>query len=329
MPDPRLIVGLDVPDVDTARALVDRLGDTVGFYKVGLGLAPVGGFAFARELRQAGKQVFLDLKLFDIGATVAAAVRALAPVAPDFLTVHGDPHVVRAAVAARGEAPTRILAVTVLTSLDRSDLDEGLTVPGAVPDLVIERARRAFAAGADGVIASPERGRPPARPARGRGPADRHPRHPPGRQRRRRPEAHRHPRRRPCGRGRPSRRRPAGVDGRRPARRCRRDPCRDRRRCGVGGAGLRGRCRGSGCARDPGLRTRAQTVNSLISQHILVFVYRAFMLVNGRRLGRYCGGLCYQPSKETAFSMRSTVPERSTSTRSKRQARVPSVCSAR
>ena len=155
MPDHRLIVGLDVPDADAARALVDRLGDSVGFYKIGLGLVPVGGFDLARDLKAAGRRIFLDLKLFDIGATVTAAVRALAPLAPDFLTVHGDPHVVRAAVAGRGDGPTRILAVTVLTSLDRDDLDDALIAPGQLPDIVVERARRAFAAGADGVIASP------------------------------------------------------------------------------------------------------------------------------------------------------------------------------
>ena len=158
MPDHRLIVGLDVPDADAARALVDRLGDSVGFYKIGLGLVPVGGFELARDLKAAGRRIFLDLKLFDIGATVTAAVRALAPLAPDFLTVHGDPHVVRAAVAGRGDGPTRILAVTVLTSLDRDDLDDALIAPGQLPDIVVERARRAFAAGADGVIASPREG---------------------------------------------------------------------------------------------------------------------------------------------------------------------------
>ena len=155
MPDNRLIVGLDVPDTAAAHALVEGLGDSVGFYKVGLGLVPIGGLDLARDLKAAGKRVFLDLKLFDIGATVTAAVRALAPLAPDFLTVHGDPHVVRAAVAGRSETPTRILAVTVLTSLDRGDLDASLVVAGRVPDIVVERARRAFAAGADGVIASP------------------------------------------------------------------------------------------------------------------------------------------------------------------------------
>jgi orotidine-5'-phosphate decarboxylase len=95
-----------------------------------------------------------DLKLFDISATVEAAVRNLDDLAPDFLTVHGDPHVVRAAVAGRA-GPTRILAVTILTSLDRADLDAALIRDGALDELVLERAVRAFAAGADGVIASP------------------------------------------------------------------------------------------------------------------------------------------------------------------------------
>jgi orotidine-5'-phosphate decarboxylase len=155
MSDDRLIVGLDLPDTNAARGLVSALGEQVGFYKIGLGLVPVGGLDLAAEVKAAGKRVFLDLKLFDIGATVTAAVRGLGPLAPDFLTVHGDPHVVRAAAAGRGDSPIRILAVTVLTSLDRTDLDEALIAPGALADLVIERARRAFAAGADGVIASP------------------------------------------------------------------------------------------------------------------------------------------------------------------------------
>ncbi|HET7410755.1 MAG TPA: orotidine-5'-phosphate decarboxylase, partial [Paracoccaceae bacterium] len=98
----------------------------------------------------------LDLKLFDIGATVEAAVRGLAPLGIDFLTVHGDPQVVAAAVRGRGEAPLRILAVTILTSLDRADLDRMLLAPGDTVDLTVERARRALEAGADGVIASPQ-----------------------------------------------------------------------------------------------------------------------------------------------------------------------------
>ncbi|RMD46591.1 MAG: orotidine-5'-phosphate decarboxylase [Alphaproteobacteria bacterium] len=154
--DDRLIVALDVPHAVAGLELVERLGEAVGFYKIGLGMLTGGGLALARELKdELGKRVFLDLKLFDIGATVEAAVRGLAQFELDFLTVHGDPHVVRAAVAGRGAAPTRILAVTILTSLDRADLDAALIRPGAIPDLVVERARRAFEAGADGVIASP------------------------------------------------------------------------------------------------------------------------------------------------------------------------------
>ncbi|HPG22295.1 MAG TPA: orotidine-5'-phosphate decarboxylase [Amaricoccus sp.] len=156
MSDDRLIVGLDLPDADAARAMVTRLGDSVGFYKIGLGLLPFGGLDLARELRERGKRVFLDMKLFDIGATVTAAARGLAAnVAPDFLTVHGDPQVVAAAALGRGGARTRILAVTVLTSLDRADLDAALIRDGDLGEIVVERARRAFAAGADGIIASP------------------------------------------------------------------------------------------------------------------------------------------------------------------------------
>ncbi len=157
MPDDRLIVGLDLPDAAAARALVTTLGDDVGFYKVGLGLLATGGLGLACELKAEGKRVFLDMKLFDIGATVTAAVRGLTTlISPDFLTVHGDPQVVRAAVAGRAGAATRILAVTFLTSLDRADLDDALVRAGDLSDLVLERARRAFAAGADGVIASPQ-----------------------------------------------------------------------------------------------------------------------------------------------------------------------------
>ena len=156
MSDDRLIVGLDVPDIAAARNLVAALGEDVSFYKIGLGLLADGGLDLARELKAEGKRVFLDMKLFDIGATVTAAVRGLTnSIAPDFLTVQGDPQVVRAAAAGRGGAPTRILAVTVLTSLDRADLDDALIRAGDLSDLVLERARRAFAAGADGVIASP------------------------------------------------------------------------------------------------------------------------------------------------------------------------------
>ena len=153
--DDRLIVALDVPDVLSGLSLAQRLGDDVGFYKVGLGLLTGGGLALANELKdEHGKRTFVDLKLFDIGATIEAAVRGIARFGHDFLTVHGDPHVVRAAAQTKGR--TRILAVTVLTSLDRRDLDDGLMAPGDVADLVVTRAARAFEAGADGVIASPQ-----------------------------------------------------------------------------------------------------------------------------------------------------------------------------
>jgi orotidine-5'-phosphate decarboxylase len=155
MPDDRLIVGLDLPDALQCLAMADRLGDEVSFYKIGLGMLTGGGLAVANELKDRGKRIFLDLKLFDISATIEAATRGVAAYGLDFLTVHGDPHVVRAAIAGRGDAPTRILAVTILTSLDRADLDACLIRDGAIPDLVTERARQAFLAGADGVIASP------------------------------------------------------------------------------------------------------------------------------------------------------------------------------
>lgn len=157
MNDDRLIVALDVGNALDGAALVDRIGDAVSFYKIGLGMLTGGGLALARELKdERGKRVFLDMKLFDIGATVEAAVRGLCCFDIDFLTVHGDPHVVRAAVEGRGSTNTKILAVTVLTSLDRADLDASLIRDGAIPDLVAERAGRAFEAGADGVIASPQ-----------------------------------------------------------------------------------------------------------------------------------------------------------------------------
>jgi orotidine-5'-phosphate decarboxylase len=157
MPDDRLIVALDVPNAIEGLALADRLGDAVSFYKIGLGMLTGGGLALAMELKdERGKRVFLDMKLFDIGATVEAAVRGLAQFDLDFLTVHGDPHVVRAAREGAAGSGLRILAVTILTSLDRSDLDAALIREGAVSDLVVERAARAFEAGAHGVIASPQ-----------------------------------------------------------------------------------------------------------------------------------------------------------------------------
>jgi orotidine-5'-phosphate decarboxylase len=154
--DDRLLVALDMPNALDALHLVERLGDAVSFYKIGLGMLTGGGLGLADELKHAGKRIFLDMKLFDIGATVEAAVRGLAQYDLDFLTVHGDPHVVRAAVAGRRDRVTRILAVTILTSLDRDDLNAALIKPGAIAELVLERATNAFLAGADGVIASPQ-----------------------------------------------------------------------------------------------------------------------------------------------------------------------------
>ena len=156
MTDDRLIVAMDVPNVLDGLELARTLGDSVSFYKIGLGMLTGGGLALANELKgEHGKRIFLDMKLFDIGATIEAAVRGIAQFDLDFLTVHGDPHVVRAAKAGAAGSHLKILAVTILTSLDRKDLDDSLIKPGAISDLVPDRAARAFEAGADGVIASP------------------------------------------------------------------------------------------------------------------------------------------------------------------------------
>jgi orotidine-5'-phosphate decarboxylase len=156
MTDDRLIVALDVPDALAGLKLATDIGDAVSFYKIGLGMLTGGGLALANELKQDhGKRIFLDMKLFDIGATVEAAVRGLARFDLDFLTVHGDPHVVRAACEGAAGSTLKILAVTILTSLDRADLDDSMIRDGTIPELVTERAARALNAGAHGVIASP------------------------------------------------------------------------------------------------------------------------------------------------------------------------------
>ncbi|MEJ6509951.1 MAG: orotidine-5'-phosphate decarboxylase [Octadecabacter sp.] len=155
MTDDRLIVALDVPDAIAGLQMATRLGDAVSFYKIGLGMLTGGGLALANELAaEHGKRIFLDMKLFDIGATVEAAVQGLSQFGHDFLTVHGDPHVVRAAAQTKGDM--KILAVTILTSLDRADLDASLIKSGEITDLVQERAGLAFMNGADGVIAAPQ-----------------------------------------------------------------------------------------------------------------------------------------------------------------------------
>ena len=157
MSDDRLIVALDVQNAIDGLKMAETLGDTVSFYKIGLGMLTGGGLALANELKgEMGKRIFLDMKLFDISATVEAAVRGLAQFDLDFLTVHGDPHVIRAAKEGASGTNLKILGVTILTSLDRADLDDCLIHDGAVPDLVIDRAGRAFEAGADGIISSPQ-----------------------------------------------------------------------------------------------------------------------------------------------------------------------------
>jgi orotidine-5'-phosphate decarboxylase len=157
MPDDRLIVAMDVPNVVAGLELAALLGDSVSFYKIGLGMLTGGGLALANELKQdQGKRIFLDMKLFDISATIEAAVRGIAAFDLDFLTVHGDPHVVRAARQGAAGSDMKILAVTILTSLDRNDLDASCIKAGNITDLVQERAGLALMAGADGVIASPQ-----------------------------------------------------------------------------------------------------------------------------------------------------------------------------
>jgi orotidine-5'-phosphate decarboxylase len=156
MPAPRerLIVALDLPSVEAAEALVGRLGDAVSFYKIGYQLAYAGGLAYAHRLAGAGKQVFLDLKLHDIGNTVAQGVKSVARLGATFLTVHAYPQTMKAAVEAR-EGRLAILAVTVLTSYDDSDL-KAAGYDTSVKALVAGRAEQARVLGVDGLVCSPE-----------------------------------------------------------------------------------------------------------------------------------------------------------------------------
>lgn len=149
----RLIFALDVADVARARELVDRLGDSVRFYKIGLELFMADGFfEFLDELRERGKKIFVDLKFFDIPATVAAAVRQLSARGAHLCTIHGNQAIMEAAAAER-DGHLQVLAVTALTSLDRGDLED-LGFECDVEELVLSRARRALEAGCDGVVAS-------------------------------------------------------------------------------------------------------------------------------------------------------------------------------
>ena len=150
----RLIVALDVPTVDAARALVGKLGDAVGFYKIGLELAMCGGLDLARELALNRKRVFLDMKLLDIENTVERATRNAAAIGATFLTVHAlDTKTLRAAMAGKAGTDLKVLGVTVLTNLVAADLrEQAIDVPPA--DLVVRRARLAQQAGCEGVVAS-------------------------------------------------------------------------------------------------------------------------------------------------------------------------------
>jgi orotidine-5'-phosphate decarboxylase len=153
-PRERLIVALDVPSVEAAQAMVARLGETVSFYKIGYQLAFAGGLAYAPALVSAGKRVFLDLKLHDIGNTVAEGVRSASRLGATFLTVHAYPQTMKAAVEAR-EAGLHILAVTVLTSYNDADL-AAAGYDFTVPELVAERAAQARDIGVDGLVCAAE-----------------------------------------------------------------------------------------------------------------------------------------------------------------------------
>jgi orotidine-5'-phosphate decarboxylase len=151
-PQDRLIFAMDVPEVAQARKLAETLGDSVSFYKLGLELMMTGEyFQLLDWLAARDKKIFVDLKFFDVPATVAAAVRRLRNRGVTFATVHGNQSIMEAAAAAKGDVG--ILAVTVLTSLDRGDLDD-LGFKCDVEALVLSRARRALEAGCDGVISS-------------------------------------------------------------------------------------------------------------------------------------------------------------------------------
>ena len=155
MTDPRdrLIVGLDTPDCDSARRVVEQIGDAARFYKIGMGLFYNGGIELARELVAEGCRLFLDAKAWDIGQTVENAVRGGAALGADLMTVHGDRTVMEAARRGRGETGTRLLAITVLTSMDKAAVRE-LGWRGTVEELVLARARHAKQVGMDGVVAS-------------------------------------------------------------------------------------------------------------------------------------------------------------------------------
>jgi orotidine-5'-phosphate decarboxylase len=154
LPRDRLIVALDVAGVDEAKTLIDKLGDSVGVYKIGLELLYSGGFALAQELAHHGRPVFLDAKLLDIEVTVERATAAVARMGVEFLTVHAlDCKTLAAAVRGRGDSALKLLGITVLTNLSASDLIEQC-IDHPLPELVLHRAKLANEAGLDGVVAS-------------------------------------------------------------------------------------------------------------------------------------------------------------------------------
>jgi orotidine-5'-phosphate decarboxylase len=154
-PKDRLIVSLDLPALEPAEAMIARLGDSVTFYKIGYHLVYAGGLSLARQLRAAGKKVFIDVKLHDIGNTVTRGVESLSTLGATFLTVHAYPQTMKAAVEGRGDAGLKILAVTVLTSYNEEDAQEA-GYRHTIADLVAIRARQAKALGVDGLVCSPE-----------------------------------------------------------------------------------------------------------------------------------------------------------------------------
>ncbi len=154
-PRDRLIVALDLPDIAQAEATIARLGNSVSFYKIGYQLAFAGGLALVPQLASAGKKVFVDLKLHDIGNTVARGVESIARLGATFLTVHAYPQTMKAAVEGRADSDLRILAVTVLTSYDEADLAAAGYRAG-VSELVEMRAKQADAIGVDGLVCSAE-----------------------------------------------------------------------------------------------------------------------------------------------------------------------------
>jgi orotidine-5'-phosphate decarboxylase len=150
----RLIFAMDVPSVAEAREFVRKLDGTVSFFKIGMELYVSSGPALVSELVSQGKKVFLDLKFFDVPETVKRAVARVVSIGATFLTIHGDTKIIQAAVEGRGRSNLKLLAVTALTSLDTSDLQE-MGFSGSVEDLVVRRASKALDYGCDGVISSP------------------------------------------------------------------------------------------------------------------------------------------------------------------------------